>query len=159
MEKEIAIIVAKARNNVIGNKGEIPWFLKPDLKHFREITTGYPIVMGRNTFDSLPKVLPNRLNVVVSNTINMMPAGVLLVRDIKALSYLDTPKIFYIGGSRIYEEAIELCNKLYITQLEDEYEGDTYFPEIDMNEWQLLRRSETFDQEGIKYRFEEYIKA
>jgi len=157
MEKEVAIIVAKSLNNVIGKKGDIPWRLSPDLKHFKEITTGSPIIMGKNTYHSLPKTLPNRLNVVVSNTLTNLPEDVLLVRNIKALSYLDTPKVFYIGGQRIYEEAITFCNKLYITQILHEVPGDTFFPEIDFDKWKLTFKSVEQEFNSIKYRFEEYI--
>jgi len=157
MKKEIAIIVAKSINNVIGSNGDIPWYLPPDLKHFKEITTGYPIVMGKNTFYSIPKVLPNRLNVVVSRDTNIERKDVLRIENISDILYLDTPKIFYIGGHGIYKEAMNICNKLYVTQLLHEYQGDTYFPEIDMTKWKIQYSSAKQDYKGIYYVFQEYV--
>ncbi len=136
-----AIIVAMDKNRVIGKDGKIPWHLPNDLKHFRELTMGHVIIMGRKTFESIGKPLPGRVNVVLTRQKNYAPQGVVVHHSLEdALSvFADSPKVFIIGGAEIYREALPLMDKLYVTEINAViWQGDTYFPEIDNKIWSLL---------------------
>lgn len=138
----ISIIVAKSKNNVIGSNGSIPWNIPKDLKYFKELTEGNTVIMGRKTYESLPKdkkPLPNRINIVITRDINFTANGCMVVGSLEeAILKIDNRKdTFIIGGSEIYKQAINFVDKIYITEINDEYEGDTYFPEIS-DKWHLV---------------------
>lgn len=134
----MSIIAAMAKNRVIGKDNKLPWSIPDDLKNFKKLTTGNTIIMGRKTYESIGKPLPNRNNIVVSST--MQPSnGVQVCKNIQEA--LETAKstgkeIFIIGGANIYEQTMHLADKLYITHVKKDYEGDAFFPEINQTEWQ-----------------------
>jgi len=143
MEKrqEIILIAAVAENGVIGKDNKMPWTIKGNLAHFKEMTMGYPCIMGRKTWESLPiKPLPGRVNLIVSKTLNKeeRPSS---WREIKVFSSFSSAvefcsnyeKIFIIGGESIYKQAMPIATKIDLTIIPGDYEGDTYFPEIDDN--------------------------
>ncbi len=136
----ITIIAAVANNNVIGSKNDLPWYLPEDLKHFKEITTGHTVIMGRKTYESivnrLGKPLPNRKTVVITRNpqFSVLP-------DVDIYGSLDealknhTEDVFIIGGSSIFEQGMSYANQLIITHINNEYPGDSYFPTIDPTTW------------------------
>jgi dihydrofolate reductase len=126
----IAIIAAVAANGVIGRDGTLPWRLPDDLKHFKALTTGKRIVMGRRTWQSFPKPLPNRENVVVSSSALTLPDGVYQTKTLAdAIAMPDaSDPVFIIGGSRLYEEGFAIASDLYLTKIDANVDGDTFFP-------------------------------
>ncbi len=140
----LSLIVAKAKNNVIGKDNQLIWHLSDDLKRFKALTMGHPIIMGRKTFESLPKVLPGRTHYVLTGNRNYkVPEGVLLFHDAKELlSALPEGENFLIGGARMYEELLPYVDTLYITEIEKSYEGDAYFPDFDPSAWELIEKVE-----------------
>lgn len=132
-----ALIVAHAKNRVIGNKGQIPWRIKGEQKLFRELTTGNVVIMGRRSYEEIGRPLPNRYTIVVSNTQryeaeNCTTAGSLQ----EAIEIAGDRDVYISGGAGLYREAIALVDKMYITEIDAEIEGDTYFPEFDQSLWE-----------------------
>lgn len=136
----LSIIVAMARNRVIGRDGDLPWHLSADLKRFRKLTTGHAILMGRKTYDSIGRPLPERRSIVITRNAGYHPEGVKIASSVEsALSLVrDDAEAFIIGGATIYEQALPLADRLYVTLVEAEVDGDTSFPEIDAAQWQLV---------------------
>jgi dihydrofolate reductase len=144
---EIIIIAAIAENNVIGKDNAIPWSIKEDLAHFKELTLGWPCIMGRKTWESLPKhPLPGRLNIIVSRRLknaDLVSLGTTESTDVKICSSLSTaieycatyPKIFICGGASIYQDAIPLAHTMELTHIHHRYDGDIFFPLIDPTVW------------------------
>lgn len=141
---KISIIAAVSKNGVIGKKGELPWYIPEDLRHFKELTTGHPIIMGRKTFESIGKPLPNRANIIITRDAGYEAEGCLVVHSLeealeKAGEAEKNPpllklrkgksEVFVIGGGEIYNEAIKVADKLYLTLIEDNFEGDVFFPD------------------------------
>jgi dihydrofolate reductase len=155
----ISVIVAVAENGTIGDKNTLLWHIKEDMKHFRTLTTGHPVVMGRKTYDSLGRPLPNRRNVVITRQ-DIAIEGCEIAHSLEEALSLFTPdeEVFVIGGAQIYAEAMPLADRFYLTVVEHPYEGDTAFPKWDRDQWQLVA-SERFEQ-GESYphpfRFETY---
>ena len=136
----IALIVAYTKNRVIGNKGRIPWRIKGEQRRFRELTTGNVVVMGRKSYEEIGHPLPNRFTVVVSNTASFeeenCTTATSLQEAIALAKELQPGKNIYIsGGAGLYKEGIALAEKLYITEVETEVEGDTFFPEFDTDDY------------------------
>lgn len=142
----INIIVAIAKNNVIGKNNEIPWHYPEDLQYFKEVTMGKNVLMGSKTFYSiikrLGKPLPGRNNIVLSRNKDFSYPGVTVINDLESFLKSQTDDIFIIGGSSIYRQTLAYADKLYITFIDDEYEGDTFFPEIDFQNYQLIEKKE-----------------
>jgi dihydrofolate reductase len=143
------MIAAMAKNRVIGKGNLIPWSIKEDMKHFRELTNGWPCIMGRKTWESLPKKpLPGRLNIVISSSMK----GQELPADVKVFPSLQSAiehcanyeKIFICGGEVVYRQALGLATKIELTLVHREYEGDTFFPEINNACW-TITKTEDFD--------------
>ncbi len=161
---QIAIIVALDEQNGIGRNGKLLCHLPGDLKHFKELTTGHSVIMGRKTYESLPKgALPNRTNIVItSDTANHYP-GCMVVRSVdEALSCCkDEETAFIIGGGQLYRSALHLADKLYLTRIHHTFDdADTFFPEINPDEWKLIHR-EAYQADGshkYDYSFLTYIK-
>ena len=129
---KIIVIAAHDPNLVIGNNGALPWYFSEDLKHFKKTTSGFPILMGRGVFEELgSKPLPNRQNIVLSTTRNYdnVACYTSLEQAIEAIRLEEPAKLFIIGGGVVYRQAMELADEMIITQVYNEYEGDTYFPE------------------------------
>ena len=144
----LALIVAQGLNRVIGNDNKLPWYLPEDLRYFKEVTMGKPIIMGRKTFESIGKPLPGRLNIVITRDSNWSAEGVKVVASLaeaievgEAQALIDgAEETVIIGGAQIYAQSLPLVDRLYLTQVEAEPEGDAYFPEIDFGQWQELGR-------------------
>ena len=139
--RDISIVVAMSENRVIGIDNTLPWHLSADLKRFKEITTGHCIIMGRLTFESIGKALPNRLNIVISRNKDLeLPENVLIANSLEnaiEVAEQEGKKIFIIGGGQIFNQALPICNKLYLTVVHKEINGDVYFPSIKMDEWNV----------------------
>lgn len=136
------LVVAASENNVIGKGNELPWHLPDDLKFFKKITSGKPVVMGRKTFESLGRALPNRLNIVLSRQQPALTEGVLHYTSLEdALAFLQagqTPEACIIGGGIIFKEAIALADEVYLTRVHTVIpDGDAFFPELSSGEWEL----------------------
>jgi len=132
------IVVAMGRNREIGKENQLLWHLPKDLKHFKEITSNHPIIMGRKTYESIGKPLPNRTNIVISRKTDWFEEGILIVGSIKeAIKFAKKidENIFIIGGGNIYEQTIDLADQLEITSVDATLEADTYFPKIDEKNW------------------------
>ena len=157
----ISIIVAVAENGVIGDKNSLLWHISEDLRNFKRITSGHPVSMGRKTFESLGRPLPNRTNVVISRTTTQIE-GCTVVNSLEAAIALFSTEeeVFIIGGAQIYALALDIADKFYLTRVGHPYEGDTSFPEWDVTKWELQSK-ESFER-GEKYpypfTFEEYTR-
>jgi dihydrofolate reductase len=139
----ISLVVAASRNGVIGKDGGLPWHISSDLKLFKQITMGKPVIMGRKTWDSLPrKPLPGRRNIVISRKADQPTEGAEFVRGVDealAAAKVDhPPEIAVIGGGEIYRLFWPLADQVYLTEVDLDVEGDTFFPKIDVDEWDLL---------------------
>lgn len=134
---KLSIIVAKSENNVIGDCNRLPWHLPEDLRKFREITMGHPILMGRKTFESIGRVLPGRANLVLTRDPDFYHPGVNIYHDLARLldAYRNSEELFVIGGETCYRQTMNHADKLYITQLHANFSGDTYFPKLSESEW------------------------
>lgn len=157
----VSIIVAVAKNGTIGDKNSLLWHISEDLRNFKRITSGHPVIMGRKTFESLGRPLPNRQNVVISRTQTEIE-GCTVVGSLEQAIALFPPEeeIFIIGGAQIYALALDIADRFYLTRVEHEYEGDTSFPEWDATQWELVSRESFACGEKYPYpfSFEEYIK-
>lgn len=157
---DIQIIVAIAKNFVIGNEGQIPWHLSEDLKHFKEITTGHPVVMGRRTFESIGRVLPNRMNIMVSSTFDKKVEGLTVVKSLdEAIALVGDKTLMVIGGARMYAEALPLASTLHLTTIDKEFIGDTKFPDFTKYPFKLLDDVAFHsDKCGFDYHFQTWTK-
>ncbi|MCG8609763.1 MAG: dihydrofolate reductase [Pseudomonadales bacterium] len=150
-----AIIAAMAENRTIGINNNLPWYLPEDLKYFKRVTLGKPIIMGRKTFESIGKPLPGRKNIVVTRNPEWQSPGVDAVQDLEsAVSRAEsaamiegTEEVMIIGGDQIYHLALPKVDRLYLTLVHAEVQGDAWFPELDWGEWQEVSR-ESFSAEG-----------
>jgi dihydrofolate reductase len=152
----LALIVAMTKDGTIGDKGKIPWHISEDLKRFKRLTMGHPIIMGRKTYESIGKPLPGRTNIVLTQSPNLAaPPEVLRFGSLKAaLDYCrqrNEDLIFVIGGSKVFEAALPLADKLFITEVHQNIPGDTTFPAYDHNAW-----TETAREDGPECSFVEY---
>ncbi|WP_343733048.1 dihydrofolate reductase [Duganella sp.] len=152
---KLTIIVATDAKNGIGINNTLPWKLPEDLAHFKRLTTGHPIIMGRKTFDSIGRPLPNRRNIVITRNAGWQHDGVDTVGSIEAaIALLDGAEGFVIGGAEIYRQSMQLADQLIITQIAHTFDCDAFFPEIDANAWQETAREEhVSDASGLKYAF------
>jgi dihydrofolate reductase len=139
---ELIIIAAVSENNVIGANGKLPWHISDDLKRFRSLTLGHPVIMGRKTFESIGRPLDKRLNVVITNQKNYKHDGVVVVHSMKdALAACrGNSKAFAIGGKSIFEEALPVARRLELTRVHKKVDGDAFFPEVDWGDWKETAR-------------------
>ena len=135
----ITLIAAVAENNALGKDNQLLWHLPDDFKRFKNITSGHHIIMGRKTFESFPKPLPNRTHVIITRQKDYQPEGCLIVDSFaKAISVCPKDEeLFIIGGGEIYNQSIEMADKLDITRVHHTFDADTFFPEIDLTKWKL----------------------
>lgn len=160
----LSIIVAVAKNNVIGKDNNLIWHLPEDLKRFKSITTGKKIIMGRKTFDSLGRILPNRYHIVISNNkeLNMDNDNVKVIKDISLLDeYIKSKEeCFVIGGETIYRLLMPVCDKMYITYINQKFDGDVFFPEINLNEWKIIGEEQGVknDKNPFDYKYVTYLR-
>ena len=130
------LIVALTENFVIGSEGEIPWHLPADLAHFKKITSGNTIVMGRRTWESIGRALPNRMNIVLTRQKDFVADGATVIHSLDELLKIETMGVlFIIGGGELYQVAFNQVDKLHITRIHTTIDGDTYFPQIDTSLW------------------------
>lgn len=136
----ISAIVAVAKNNVIGNKGQIPWKIKGEQKRFKDLTIGKSIIMGRKSFEEIGRPLPGRKTIVISRSSNFTYENCFTVRSFKeALEILkNEEEIFIAGGGKVYEEAFPYCSRIYLTVIDKEIEGDVFFPEVNEKEFKKI---------------------
>jgi dihydrofolate reductase len=126
----IKIIVAISKNRVIGDSNKLIWHLPADLKRFKEVTTGHPIVMGRKTYESIGRPLPNRRNIIITRDENYEIDGCEVVNSIEEALLLTNSNCFIIGGGEIYKQTLHIADQIYLTQVDEEFDGDTTFPEL-----------------------------
>ena len=138
----ISMIVARSRNHVIGKDNQMPWKISADLQFFKKVTMGYPIIMGRKTWESIGRPLPGRRNIVVSRNVNYLALGAELVGSLEqALDSLkEFKRVFVIGGQQLFNQAFPLADELFITEIELQVDGDTYFEIPDPSDWQEIDR-------------------
>ncbi|MCP9770687.1 dihydrofolate reductase [Lacihabitans sp. LS3-19] len=156
---DISIIVAVAKNGVIGKDNQLLWRLSEDLKLFKKRTTGHAIIMGRKTFDSIGKALPNRINIVISRNENLEIEGCVVVNSLEkgieiAKNLSDQNEIFVIGGEKIYQLAQPMATKLYLTKVDAEMEGDAFFEEKPYENWKIISTISYSKDEKNEYDFE-----
>lgn len=158
----ISAIVALSKNNVIGKDGKLPWHVPEDLKRFKALTSGHVVVMGRKTFESIGNPLPNRTNIVITRDPDYLAEGIIIAHSLQEaldiskkeeLKTFDTSKneIFIIGGGQIYEQAMPVTDKLYLTIIDEEIEGDTFFP--DYSEFSKVTFEESIESNGKTIKF------
>ena len=156
----LSIIVAMAENGVIGRDGKLPWHISEDLRRFKQITMGRPIIMGRKTYDSIGRPLPGRRSIVITREAYWKAEGVTGVPTFAAAlgACQDADEAFVIGGAQIYDLAIPEADRLYVTRIAAEVEGEVRWPPMDWNDWLLIERQprESDDKNPYPYRFEVY---
>ncbi|MBW6411514.1 dihydrofolate reductase [Clostridium weizhouense] len=156
----ISLIVAIAKNNIIGNDNKLIWHISNDLKRFKEITTGKTMIMGRKTFESLPGILPNRKHVILTRdkNFNVNSDSVIIFNDFNDLieKYSNCEEeVFVIGGGEIYKQMLPYADKLYLTKINKDFSGDTYFPEFNENEFKVEYKSDLLvdEKSNLEYTF------
>lgn len=151
---QISLIAAMAHNRVIGKLGGMPWSLPEDLRHFKRMTLGKPVIMGRKTYQSLQGPLPQRRNIILSRDPTYQVPGCLSVGSMEEAldACIGEPEIMIIGGATVYEACLPLASRMYLTLIDADFPGDTFFPAYQEHEWQLLG-SEAHQSGSLKYRF------
>jgi dihydrofolate reductase len=151
--KPLSLIVAHAKNNVIGINNTLPWHLPEDLKRFRALTMGHHIIMGRKTYESLGRLLPGRTTIIVTRNKNYKVEGALIAHSLEAASMLAAgdAEPFIIGGAELYKESLKLATKLYVTKVQGEFDGDAFFPELGENSWKLVEQKDHISASSLKY--------
>jgi len=136
----VTLIAAVSENGVIGRGNALPWHLPADLQRFKRLTTGHAVVMGRKTWESIRRPLPHRRNIVISGSPGFQPAGAVVVPSFAAAmdAARDLTELFAIGGSRVFEAALPLTDRLELTRVHAQVPGDAYFPKVDLSEWKLI---------------------
>ena len=153
----ISLMWAMDNNRVIGYKNQLPWHLPEDLKFFKRTTMGHPIAMGRKTWDSIGRPLPGRENIVITRNPEFLCEGCTVLNSVEALlefSRQNADEIFVIGGAEIFKLILPYADKLYLTRIYDEFEGDTFFPELQMEDWSLLSQEKGIKDEKNPYDYE-----
>lgn len=158
----ISLLVAMDQNRVIGVNNQLPWHLPKDLKFFKEKTTGNTIIMGRKTFESIGKPLPNRRNVVITRSNRKFPDGLEVKKDLSVIYEWNhnqpDVEFFVIGGANIFQQVLPYADRMYITLIEDRFQGDTFFPTFDEKEWELTSKvkGEKDEKNPYDYYFLQY---
>jgi dihydrofolate reductase len=159
-QPQVSIIVAMALNRTIGINNTLPWRCPEDLKHFKKLTMGHHMIMGRKTYDSIGKPLPGRTTVVVTRNPALKIDGCIVTQSLEEAikACTNENEIFIVGGGDIYAQALQLAHKLYITEIQQEVTGDAIFPAFDKNEWSEISRDRHAQQEpqALKYDFVTY---
>ncbi|MDQ3192333.1 MAG: dihydrofolate reductase [Bacteroidota bacterium] len=150
-----SFVVAVAKNNVIGKDNTLPWHLPADLRFFKNLTTGHHMIMGRKTFDSFGKPLPNRTSVVITRQNDYQPEGCIVVHSIEEAIKVAAveEEIFIIGGSEIFKQTMPIADRIYLTRIHEDFEGDTIFPELNKEEWELKEKQDFEADEKNKYSY------
>ena len=162
IKSELTIIAAASTNNVIGFDNKLIWNIPKDLKRFKELTQGHSVIMGRKTFESLPNPLPNRRNIVVTRNKDYSPEGIEVFSSIEDAIYVckDDLQPFIIGGGEIYSQTINLVDKIELTRVYKDYQGDAFFPDIPLDKFELAKELVNYSDDdcNTKYSFLTYIK-
>lgn len=155
----VKIIVATSKNRVIGDSNSLIWHLPADLKRFKELTTGNPIVMGRKTYESIGRPLPNRRNIIITRDVKYDVEGCEVVNSLEEALMICNNNCFIIGGGEIYKQSMSIADQIYLTLVHEDFEGDTEFPEIG-SEWKMVTSQdfEPDEKNKHKYSFIEYMK-
>jgi dihydrofolate reductase len=144
----ISFIVAMDKNQVIGKDNELPWHLPADLAYFKRITMGNPIIMGRKTHESIGRALPGRKNIIVTRNLDYQSSTCTVLNhleDVEKLEKESDEELFVIGGAEVFKELLSIADRLYVTHINHEFEGDTYFPVVNWENWKVL-----YQEKGIK---------
>ncbi len=159
LHQKVTLIAAIDENRVLGKDNQLIWHLTEDLKRFKRLTTGHAIIMGRKTFESLPKALPNRHNIVVTRNKNYSSKGITVCHSLeKAIECaIEDDQTFVIGGGQIYEQAIGWASTIELTRIHAQFEGDVFFPEINNKKW-AIEKEERMKENDFDYSFITYIK-
>ena len=149
----ISLIAALGKNHVIGNENSLIWKIPNDMKRFREITNGKPVIMGRKTFESIGRPLPNRTNIIITNDKNYKARGCIVVHSLNdALeASKSADEIMVIGGAQIYSQFLPLADKMYLTIIDADFEGDAYFPKFDEKEWKIVGKEDHSDNYNYSF--------
>ncbi len=151
----VNIIAAMDRNGLIGARNKLPWKIKEDLLHFRETTTGHPVVMGKKTWLSIGEPLDARINVVLTHDRSLRAEGCIIAHSVdQILSEFAGQEIFVIGGAKTFKQFLSYASKLYLTRIDGEFEGDTFFPEFNWQEWAIVCYEKKQSQTGFELAFE-----
>lgn len=156
----ISLIVAVSNNHVIGKDNTLPWHLPEDLKRFRALTTGHHIIMGRKTYESLGRLLPDRTTMIVTRNPNFQVEGAVVVHSLaEAIAACNNDsEAFIIGGAELYQQGLKYAQKLYVTQVDITVDGDAFFPPIDKEIWQEVARESHVSVKGTTFHYLTYIK-
>jgi dihydrofolate reductase len=160
-EPRVYLVAAVASNGIIGANGQLPWRLPEDLKHFKRLTMGHPIVMGRKTWESLKGPLPGRDNIVVSSRPGYEAPGAAVASSLEAALALcfGEPVVFVIGGARLFAESLPIAAGLVMTEIHRDFAGDTCFPDYDRSRWKETQRERHVTEDGMKFDFVLYEPA
>ncbi len=156
----ISLVVAAANNNGIGKEGQMPWHLPADMKHFKNVTWGMPVIMGRKTFESIGKVLPGRKNIVITRQTGWEAEGAVVVKKMEDALFVaaetDAKEVMVIGGGEIYKLIFEKARRIYLTRVDAEPEADTFFPSLQPKEWHLVnqQKHEADEKNAYNYSFQ-----
>lgn len=157
------LIAAISENYVLGKDNKLLWRLPKDFGRFKELTTGNPIIMGRKTFESLPKLLPNRTHIVITRQTNYKPEGVLIAHNLEnALKICpQSSDIYIIGGGEIYKQAMPFADKIELTLVHHDFEGDTFFPEIEESQWEIIYSEiqQPDEKHAYYYTFKTFVRT
>lgn len=158
---KLSLIAAVAENGVIGLENTLPWHLPEDLKRFRALTTGHHIIMGRKTYESLNRLLPDRTTVIVTRNPHYQVPGALIANSLESAIALcsDDPEIFLIGGAELYRDGLRLASKLYLTEVHQPFDGDAHFPQWDRQQWHELARERHTSIKGLPFSYATYERV
>lgn len=157
----VYLVAAVARNGVIGANGRLPWHLPEDLRHFRKLTLGHAVIMGRRTWESLGKPLPGRENIVVTRSASCITSGAAVANSLESALALcaGEPVAFVIGGAELYAAALPLASGLVLTEIQQDFEGDVRFPEWNRSDWKETQRETHAAAGGMRFDFVLYERA
>lgn len=152
---KLSLIVAMATNRTIGINNQMPWHLSADLKKFKKITMGQPIIMGRKTFESIGRPLPGRQNIIISRDLQYQQQGCLVFNDLDSAlqSCTGSDEVFVIGGATLYAATLARAERLYITEIQQVFDGDTWFPEIKQEQWREVAREDINDDNSVDFNY------
>ncbi len=152
---KLSLIVAMASNRTIGLNNQMPWHLSADLKKFKKITMGHPIIMGRKTFESIGRPLPGRENIIISRNPDYQQPDCLVFNTLDSAlqSCAEIDEVFVIGGATLYATTLAQADRLYITEIQQAFEGDTWFPEIKKEQWQEVAREDISDDSSVNFNY------
>lgn len=159
--QRISIISAMARNRVIGIENRLPWHLPEDLRHFKALTLGHHIIMGRKTYESIGRPLPGRITVIVTRDPGYRVEGCITAHSVQeAIAACgDDVEVFFVGGAELYGQVLALADRLHLTEIQADFEGDAHFPDFDRSQWREVARERHRSEGGLDYHFVTYERA